>query len=105
LKDGMTEVQKLVDQAVQAQLPMILKVPEPDRSKALVCLAYEYFILDMEEKAFAILDKADPNYFSEGMKKDLQDPQMNQIFMTIVAKLIESGYVKVKTDDGQEGQD
>lgn len=103
MKDGLTELQQKVDTAVQATLKFSLKLPEPDRSKVLTCLAYEYFNLDMEEKAFKILEKADPEYFKTHMKKDLEDPQMKQIFFSIIGKLIDAGYVKVEENGGQEG--
>lgn len=100
MMDGLTKEQESIDQAIQDQLSVVLQLSEPDRSKCLTCLAYEYFLLDMEERAFGVLKQADPEYFNTHMIKDLKDPQMNEIFMTIVSKLIRSGYIKVHVDGG-----
>ena len=104
MKDGLNVEQQFILQQVESALPQVLKLPEPARSQSLTCLAYEYFLQDMEEKAFTLLEKADPNYFKEPMKKDMEsDPRMNKIIMTILAKIIEIGYVEVKTKNDQEG--
>lgn len=95
--DGLTEEQKQIDVAVQKQLPSVLKLPEPDRSKCLMCLAYEYFNLDMEEKAFTIIQKADPNYFNNQLKEDMKDPDIQKIVMRILGSLMNAGYVKVES--------
>lgn len=103
MQDGLTELQKDILRQVERATPQVLALPEPNRSKAIVGLAYEYFLQDMEEKAFGLLEQADPNYFKEGKKKDLEDPLMNKIFFTIIGKLIESGYVTVKeAEDAEE---
>ena len=93
--DGLSEIQELVDAAVQEQLPTILNLKEPSRTKALTCLMYEYLLQDMEEKAFELMDLADPDYFKLHFMNDLKDPQFKQIFQTMVHKFIELGYIKV----------
>ncbi len=103
MKDGLDEHQEWALKEVERILPIVLKFEEPNRSRSLTGLAYEYFIQDMEEKAFKILEMCDPNYFKEPMKQDMKDPAMEKIIMTIVAKLIESGYVIVSADDDKKG--
>jgi len=89
------ETQKVLKQC-QEVLPEVLQLPEPDRSRCLMGLAYEYFIADLEETAFDILKKADPKYFGEQLGKDMKiNPDIKQIVFRISAKLIEMGLVKV----------
>jgi len=62
-----------------------------------MCLAYEYLNLDMEEYAFPLLEEADPGYFKDQLKEDMEKiPNMTEIVMRIIEKVIEAGYVKVK---------
>lgn len=103
MKDGLNAQQNAILEEVERQIPLVSGLPEPDRSRCLTCLAYEYMLQDMEEKAFELLEKCDPGYFKEPMANDMQkDPSMNRIVMTILSKLIEIGYVKVRTADGKE---
>jgi hypothetical protein len=98
--DGLTDLQKQVIKAVEFQLPMIRTLPDPDRSKCLMCLAYEYFILDMEERAYPLLEEADPNYFGEQLGKDMAaDENIMTIVLTIMDKLVDIGMVKVSVKE------
>lgn len=91
--DGLTEDQKYIDEAVKAQLPLVLKLPNPYRSQCLLCLAYEYFILDMEEEAYKLLMKADPEYFKDQLAKDIKEiPNMDIIVKRVAKKLVELGF-------------
>ena len=100
--DGLTKEQKEVDRLVREQIPRALALPEPDRSKCIMCLAYEYFNQDMEEKAFKLIEKADPNYFKDQLAKDMQDPQIKEIVFRIMGSLMSAGYIKVKENDGKK---
>jgi hypothetical protein len=94
--DGMTELQKQVDSAVRSQLRIVLTLPNPDKSRCLLCLAYEYFIQDMEEDAFNLLSQADPEYFKDQLAKDMKEIEnMETIVTSVLQKLIEAGYIKV----------
>jgi hypothetical protein len=94
--DGLTENQKEIIKAVEEMLPSIRKLPDPMRSQSLLCMAYEYFIADMEERAYPLLEEADPNYFSEQLGKDMaDDSRMLEIVMRIMDKLVDIGIVKV----------
>jgi len=97
MKDGLNEEQRKIIEEVERQVPLILKLPEPGRSKCIVCLSYEYLIQDMEEKAFSLLESADPNYFKDPMKKDMEkDPRMAELVMTMLSKIISMGYVDLQ---------
>ena len=103
MKDGLTADQSAILLEVERQVPLVSKLPEPDRSRCLTCLAYEYLLQDMEEKSFDLLSQCDPGYFKEPMANDMKrDPSMNRIVMTILSKLIEIGYVSVNENDKKE---
>lgn len=103
MTDGLNKQQKAILDEVERQVPIVVGLPEPDRSRCLTCLAYEYMLQDMEEKAFNLLEQCDPNYFKQPMADDMKnDPNMNKIVMTILSKLIEIGYVEVRTADGEK---
>lgn len=92
---------KYVLEQCKIMLPTVLQMPEPQKSRCLMGLAYEYFIADLEEEAYKILKKADPKYFGEQLGKDMkEDPIIKQIVFRIASKLIEIGLVKaVETDN------
>lgn len=95
--DGLTEEQALVIKEVEKQLPMIATLPEPERSRCYMCLSYEYFILDMEEKGFALIEKADPNYFGKQLSEDMKNiKDIDTIVFSILESLMKGGYVKLK---------
>lgn len=95
--DGLTDLQKQIIKAVEAQLPLVRTLPNPYKSKCLMCLSYEYLILDMEEKAIPLLKEADPKYFGDQLAEDMkEDPTITLIVMAISAKLEELGIIKVK---------
>lgn len=90
------EEKKKIVREVQKQVPLALRMPEPDKSRVLTCLAYEYFLLDLEEEAWKLIRQADPEYYKTEVHKDMEnDASMEKIFMTIAAKLIESGYLSL----------
>ena len=92
----MNDEQKKIAREVQKQVPVAMTMPEPNKSRVLTCLAYEYFLLNMEEEAWKLIRQADPEYYKEGIHKDMAaDASMEKIFMTIAAKLIESGYLSI----------
>jgi len=94
--DGLTDLQKQVDQAVKQQLPFVNTLPNPDKSRCLLCLAYEYFILDMEEEGLKLLEGADPEYFKDQLAKDMKEiDNMEIIVLSVTSRLIEAGYIKV----------
>jgi hypothetical protein len=94
--DGLSEIQRKIDAAVKQQLPFVLRMPDPDRSRCLFCLAYEYLNLDMEERAFPLLEQADPDYFAAQLKEDMAKiPNMTEMVMRILQKLVDAGYVKI----------
>jgi len=94
MSDGLSDIQKEVVKLVQSQLPYIKSLPEPDRSRGLLCLAYEYFNLDMEERAFPLINLAQPEYFQEQLAKDvLEVPNMREIVIKVADKLMETGYI------------
>jgi hypothetical protein len=95
MTDGLSDKQKFIDGEIQELLPEVLKIPEPDRSRSLVCLAYEYFMVDMEEDAFSILRNVDPSYYKNEMHSDMKDGEMKHIFMSIMSKLVDTGYIKI----------
>ena len=96
---GLSDIQKQVIKAVEFQLSMIRTLPDPDRSKCLMCLAYEFFVLDMEEKGYILLEEADPEYFKDQLRKDMdEDENVTTVVMTILDKLMEIGVVVVKAE-------
>jgi len=101
LNDGLTDEQKWIIEEIKEHLPFILEhVPNPDKSRALLGMAYEYFLMDMEDEAYALLLKADPEYFKDQLKEDMvMIPNMRQIVFRIMGKLVELGLVKVVTDE------
>lgn len=65
-------------------------------NKMYVCLAYEMFLLNLEERAFEILSMADPEYFKEPLGEDMvNDERFKTVVLTIMNKLVEIGVVKV----------
>jgi hypothetical protein len=95
--DGLSDLQKQVVQAIKSQLPMVRALPNPDKSKCLMCLAYEYFMLDMEEEAYKLLSEADPEYFKDQLAKDMdEDSDVALVVSRIIDKLIDIGVVRVK---------
>lgn len=93
----MTDLQKSIDTAIKFQLPMARSLKDPHRSRCLFCLAYEYLNLDMEEKAFPLLEEADPEYFKEQLGKDMKTiPNMEEIVTRSLSKLIDMGFVKIE---------
>jgi len=98
--DGLTEIQQKMVQAVETLLPDIRQLPDPKRSQSLLCMAYEYLILDMEERAYPLLEEADPNYFGEQLGKDMaDDPRMMELVMRVMDKLIDIGFVKISAKE------
>ena len=92
-KDGLDKDQKYIVDQIKQQLPSVKKLPEPDRSRYLVSLAYEYFLQDMEEDAFKLIEMADPNYFKGQMSKDMGTVEgFDKIVTVIMSKLLELGY-------------
>jgi hypothetical protein len=99
MTDGLTEKQKQIVEEIKAQLPMVYNLPNPSKSRCLLSLAYEYFLLDMEEEAFKLLKQADPNYFGEQLGKDLEEiPQMTTIILCISSKLMELGLITLNSE-------
>jgi hypothetical protein len=95
MKDGLTEDQKFIIKQVEGMVPVCVALPEPDKSRTMMCLAYEYFVLDMEEEAFKLLKQADPLYFGEQLAQDIDDIEgIKQVVDTIAIKLVEIGIVK-----------
>lgn len=79
---------------IKTYVPMALQLPEPDKSRCLLCLAYEYFMMDMEEEAYKLLLFADSNYFKDQLKIDMKTvPNMDKVVMRIARKLILIGVV------------
>jgi hypothetical protein len=98
MNDGLTKEERWMVEQIKAQLPLIEKIPNPDKSRCLLGLAYEYFLMDMEEEAYKLLEKADPAYFSEQLGKDMEEmSEMTEIVMRILDKLMDIGVVVVKT--------
>lgn len=95
--DGISkEDQEMVDQ-IKAALSLVMNLPDPDKSRCLLSLAYEYFLMEMEEEAYKLLMHADPNYFSAQLKEDMKTiPNMDQIVTRIAGKLIELGVITIK---------
>ena len=98
MNDGLTPEEQWVVDQIKAQLPIITKLPNPDKSRCLLSLAYEYMLLDMEEDAIKLLKQADPEYFKGQLSKDMKEiPNMDIIVLSISSKLIELGIIKVTT--------
>lgn len=98
MNDGISAKDQLVVDEIKKQLPFVLTLPNPDKSRCLLSLAYEYIIMDMEEEGMKLLRQADPEYFKEQLSKDMKDiPNMEIIVLSISSKLIELGIVKVVT--------
>ena len=92
--DGLSEEQKRTDTMVKAQLPLVVKLPEPSRSRCLLALSYEYFVQDMEEEAFVLLSMSDSGYYDLQFAVDIVErDDMRELLVIIVQKLIEGGYV------------
>jgi len=99
MRDGLTEEQQAIYKIVESHMVFVATMPEPDKSRCLLSLAYEYFILDMEEEAFKLLEQADSGYFQEQLESDVDSiDNMKEIVTTIMSKLIEIGYIRVKLD-------
>lgn len=99
MKDGLTPEQQNIVDEIQRTLLTVRLLPDPDRSRCLLCLAYEYFVMDMEEEAYKLLKEADKNYFGDQLRKDTDEiPGMSEILVTILNKLTEIGLVKIVTD-------
>jgi predicted transcriptional regulator len=87
--------QKTVDE-IKRMLPLVLPMPNPNKSRCLLGLAYEYFIMDMEEEAYKLLLMADPEYFKDQLAEDMKEmPNMKEVVLTIMHKLVELGLIKV----------
>ena len=99
-KDGLDKDQSWVIEQVGIELPKALVLSEPDRSRCLLCLAYEYFNVDMEEEAFKILSQSDPDYFKNGqLGKDMKEiKDMDKIVFAIMGKLLSAGYIKIEEE-------
>ena len=99
MRDGLTlEEQQMIGEINKA-LPIAMSLPNPDKSRCLLGLAYEYFLMNMEEEAYKLLEQADPDYFGEQLGKDMKEiPNMEEVVMRILDKLMEIGVVVVKAD-------
>ena len=72
-------------------------IPTREKSKIYVCLAYEMFLIDLEEEGFRILELVDQDYFEKYLQEDMSsDSQYYSLVMYFLEKLIEIGYVKIK---------
>lgn len=99
MKDGLTQEEQQMVSEIKSLLPTVRLLPDPDRSRSLLCLAYEYFLMDMEEEAYKLLEEADQNYFGEQLGKDMKDiTGMTEIVMRILNKLMDIGIVKIKIE-------
>lgn len=102
MKDGWTTEQQEIDKEIKRVVGTVMKLPEPDKSKSLLCLAFEYFNLDMEEEGFDLIGKTDPGYYKNQLPKDMEkDKDINRIVMTIISKLITAGYIR--TSESKDG--
>jgi len=102
--DGLDINQKTVIDEINQQLPTVLKMPNPDKSRCLVSLAYEYFNLDMEEDGFKLINQCDPRYFKTHIAEDMKNIKgFDTIVIAIMAKLMYLGYiVDPKTKKGKK---
>lgn len=99
MNDGLSKEDKWMVEQIELQFPFVLKLSDPDKSRCLLGLAYEYFLMDMEEKAYELLRQADPNYFKEQLAKDMREiPNMDKIVLRIMGKLIDIGVVVVDSE-------
>jgi hypothetical protein len=102
--NNLSSDQKNIKSLVEAQLPTIRTLPDPDRSRCLLCMAYEYFVLDMEEYACSLLQEADPEYFGEQLGKDMKDiEEMSELVLRITDKLVDIGFVIITTKGDEDG--
>jgi len=63
-------------------------------------LAYEYFLLDLEEEGTRLLEKMDKDFFDEPLTKAIKkDPKIMEITQIMLTKLMEIGYIKITVKD------
>ena len=100
--DGYSKKQKEVDLEVKNQLPGVLAMSEPDRTRCLFLMSYEYLYLEMEEEAFGLLKMADQGYFTSSLIEDISSvPGMDIIVATFIGKSVQVGISEL--DDGING--
>jgi len=101
--DGLSKEQKYIVDQIEGMMVTVNDLPEPDKSRCLFSLAYEYYMVDMEEEANKLMMLADVEYFSKQLGEDMDNIDgMKEIVMGVMDKLIEIGIVKIKTEVGME---
>lgn len=100
--DGLTDIQRSIVNEVESFLEDSKAYPlTPNEiAKIHVCLAYEMFNVDLEERGFELLKRVDASYFAVGFREELkQDPQFAYLVRQIIGKLEEIGLVKLTVVD------
>lgn len=95
--DGLSPEQKsMIEQVDKAMLDAERsKLPDRRLHQIYVCLAFEMFEMDLEERGFGIISKIDKSYFQNYFQADInEDEQFRYIVGRIMSKLIEIGLVK-----------
>lgn len=69
-------------------------------AKGYICLAHDWYVLSLEEKAQKLLDKADkicPTYFENYMGFDIQeDPDFEKVMAGIIDQIIKLYGIKLE---------
>jgi hypothetical protein len=96
--DGLTDIQRSIVNEVETFLidSQAYPLTANETAKIYVCLAYEMFNVDLEERGFELLRRIDSAYFSNGFREELKtDSQFAYLVSQIIGKLEEIGLVKI----------
>jgi len=99
-KPELTENQQMVVDTVidyEKMLDTVEKMSLDAKDLGYFGIAYEYFLLDMEEEGVRIMEKISVGFFDKplaaAMKKDKAVVEIAQV---MISKLIEIGFIKIE---------
>ena len=79
-----TQEQKQIDLSVSMQMQDIDMYPENLHNQLKLCYAYEYFLVDLNEKGFCLINKVPTSYFKTQFKKEIS---VDKTFKSLMKKL------------------
>ena len=79
-----TQEQKQIDMSVSMQLQDLEMYPESLHNQLRLCYAYEYFLVNLDEKGFCLIKTVPTSYFKNQFVKEIQ---VDRTFKSLMKKL------------------